>query len=157
MRPSVERSCSISYMFSFVNTFLQIFSKIFKLFLISFLKSKNILYLVFLNQTHTISNISFSRFFVFSFQKKKFFEKVLENLLKIILIFLKIFLKNLFFCIKNSGNSHFFFSINLLFFPLLEKNLWSFLFQNSIKKILPYIICFLTIYHNIEMQSNNSF
>jgi len=71
-------------MFSFVNTFLQNFSKIFKLFLISFPEPKNTLYLVFLNQTHTISNISFSRFFVFSFQKKKFFEKTFENFLKII-------------------------------------------------------------------------
>ena len=74
MRPSVERSCSISYMFSFVNTFFKSFLKFFHLFscfllltcLYTYLESKACISDRFLRFSVRFSFFFLYDFFVFS-------------------------------------------------------------------------------------------
>ena len=54
LRSSVERSCSISYIFPFVNTFFKSFLKFFHIFSISFSNIRNIPYMVSNQKNNTI-------------------------------------------------------------------------------------------------------
>ena len=102
LRSSVERSCSISYIFPFVNTFFKSFLNFFNIFSISFSNIRNIPYMVSNQKNNTICRRSIFIFFRFFFKKRSFPQKFAKNFWKIFEIIFNFFWKFLFH-IKSSS------------------------------------------------------
>ena len=97
MRPSVERSCSISYMFPFVNTFFESFLNFFNIFSFFFQIIQNTPYTEKWEPKRTVYRYIIFRFFSFFFVFSSFFKKFSKNLFKNFkkfFIFLKFFQKS---------------------------------------------------------------